>query len=168
LPSPTAEHINDEIDETNLFVFALEWLFVPSLPVFQVLYKSSDAHSYIDDVALFITGIDILVYVAKMYFLLTDTSGRFIQNFARDFIMRPFLGAGLAFAIAVLNYYVLWWIVPNFLSSFVFYMFVYVFVPFFAIRSALACFGLVGKEGSIFEFIEDLKAGFITKYRKSD
>ena len=83
-----------------------------------------------------------------------------------------FFGVVVFFANAVLNYYVLWWIVPNFLSSFVFHLFVYVGVPVFAIRSVLASFGLVGKEASLFGVFVDVKERFITKYpwenRKSD
>ena len=81
--------------------------------------------------------------------------------------MVPFLGVGVIFAIAAFDYYVLWWIVPNFLSSFVFYIFVYVGIPGGAIKSALACFGLVGKGDTPFEWIGDMKARF-TKNRKSD
>ena len=99
--------------------------------------------------------------------------------------MIKFFGVVVIFANAVLNYYVLWWIVPNFLSSFVFYIFVYVGIPGVAIRSALACFGLIGKKNTIFEQILNIKARFakghspfewfvhtkakfITKNRKSD
>jgi hypothetical protein len=109
-------------------------------------------------VALFFYGLNIFRDVAAMYFLLT--SGRFIQNFAREYIMFLFFGVVVFFAIAVLNYYVLWWIVPNFLVSFVFYSHVYFLIPIVAIRSALASFGLGGKKDTPFEWFGDMKARF--------
>jgi hypothetical protein len=36
-PHPRPEHINEDILETSFFVFGLQWLFVPSYPVHQVV-----------------------------------------------------------------------------------------------------------------------------------
>jgi hypothetical protein len=35
-PPLPPEHINDEIDETNIFVFGLQWVFVPEYTLYQV------------------------------------------------------------------------------------------------------------------------------------
>ena len=104
--------------------------------------------------AVFVCFVNILLEVAKMYFLLTDR--RIIQRFAEDFIMVPFSAACFVFAIAAFDYYVLWWIVPNFINSIILYSLFYFGFPLIAIQSALACFGLV-KENPIFQMFKDVK-----------
>ena len=63
-----SEHINDEIDETNIIVFLLQWFFVPSYPIYQVASKASDAHSYVDEMAMWVYGLqtfsEVLVTIA--------------------------------------------------------------------------------------------------------
>ena len=107
-----------------------------------------------------------------MYFLLT--SGRIIQKFAEDWICRrqiqPFYCADnsgnwtssffwfsfcFCFAFAAFDYYVLWWIVPNFFNSIILYLFVYCSIPIVAIYLIWS-----------FEILKKLKANSITQ--KSD
>ena len=101
-----------------------------------------------------------------MYFLLTDR--RIIQRFAEDFIMVPFLQICGSFAIAAFDYYVLWWIVPNFINSIILYTFFYFGLPLVAIQSSLACFGLV-KENPIFQMFKDVQKSLYSQiFKKSD
>jgi hypothetical protein len=159
-PPLPSEHINDEIDETNIFVFCLQWLFVPEYLLYQVVSKASDAHSYIDEVAKFVYGVGTLVGVCTWVMMLLtwmryftslredykkkhpESDGRFTKKFFFEQIFQSilltiqltslstiFLSLSF-FGYAVLNYYVIWWIVPLFFNTFVFYFHIFMFIPF--------------------------------------
>ena len=145
-PPLPPEHINDEIDETNIFVFGLQWVFVPEYPLYQVASKASDAHSYMDEVAKFVYGTGTLVGVCTWVMMLmswihlwTELSrdyekkypGRFTNETKKYFFEKIFdtirvtsiatiLLSLCFFCYATLNYYVIWWIVPLFFNTFVF------------------------------------------------
>ncbi len=85
-PPLPPEHINDEIDETNIFVFGLQWVFVPEWLIYQVVSKASDAHSYIDEVAKFAYGTGTLVGVCSwvlMLFVWKNIWTSDVQRFGR-------------------------------------------------------------------------------------
>ena len=141
-PPLPPEHINDEIDETNIFVFGLQWVFVPEYPLYQVVSKASDAHSYIDEVAKFVYGTGTLVGVCTWVMMLLTLNKKDPRHFTKTFFFEQIVQSILLtsistiflslcfFGYAALNYYVIWWIVPLFFNTFVFYFHIFMFIPF--------------------------------------
>ena len=152
-PPLPPEHINDEIDETNIFVFGLRWVFVPEYPLYQVVSKASDAHSYIDEVAKFVYGIGTLVGACSWIMMLIrwkelwtslrrDYEKKYPGHFTKKFFFEKIfdtirltsitiiLLSLCFFCYAALNYIVIWWIVPSFFNTFVFYFHIFLFIPF--------------------------------------
>jgi hypothetical protein len=133
--SSLSEHINDEIDETNIVVFGLQWLFVPSYPIYQVVSKATDAHSYIDELAQFVYGGGVIgeVIVAAGAIIVMFVAG--IDPQIRQLIsLKALINQQLrvlSFAIlsAIIGYYVLWWIIPLFITTIFFYIQVYFLMP---------------------------------------
>jgi len=131
------EHINDEVDETNFFVFALEWIFVPSFPIFQVVRKSSDASSYIDELATFLYGVSLIGEIISTIMILA--SGQFIVTAVKT-LNQQLLASGFVFVWATMCYYVFWWFIPNFLLTLIFYFNIYFLVPVSVIGTLLLPF----------------------------
>ena len=120
------EHINDEIDETNIFVFGLQWLFVPSYPLYQVVSKASDEHSYMDELAMFVYGAGILSDIIGWMVIFGKGKGvaSVVETSAQQLVLALFL-----FSWALFSYYIMWWIIPLFLKTIVFYIYIYLVYP---------------------------------------
>jgi hypothetical protein len=133
--SSISEHINDEIDETNIVVFGLQWLFVPSYPIYQVVSKATDAHSYIDELAQFVYGVCVIGEVigaagAIIVMFVAGIDPQIRQLISLKALINQQLRV-LSFAIvsAIIGYYVLWWIIPLFIKTIFFYIQVYFLMP---------------------------------------
>ncbi len=134
-------------------MFGLQWVFVPEYPLYQVVSKASDAHSYIDEVAKFVYGTGTLVGVCTWVRMLMKwkelwTSlrrdyekkypGRFTKKFFFEMIyhticltaIQMILLSACFFCYAALHYYVIWFLVPLFFNTFVFYFHISMFIPF--------------------------------------
>jgi hypothetical protein len=119
-----------------LLYFFFKWVFVPSYPIYQVVRKASDAHSYIDELAMFIYGAGVLgevvtslwvLYVAKT--LLVCEKSTAVMFSIRVFARSQSVFVGATFFCAVFSYYILWWVVPLFLTTTVFYLQFYIILP---------------------------------------
>jgi hypothetical protein len=114
------EKHNDEIDETSPLQFWLTWLIAPTYPFWKIANKMNSAHTFVDDVIQYSLAVVMVAEAIGLVALLKDPKG-YILNRAR-------LGSAKA-GWALLNYYVLWWIIPNFLLTMWFYLNVYVLLP---------------------------------------
>jgi hypothetical protein len=145
-----SEHINDEIDETNIFVFFLQWTFFPSYPIYQVVSKASDAHSYIDEVAMWVYGSSTFFEVIAILGALSVTffGGGMPANVRNalgfgSYITTPSIVCTIAFVYAYISYYIFWWFTPLFVSTIFFYLQVYVFMPLMVVVGPILNIGMV-------------------------
>ncbi len=148
-------------------MFGLQWVFVPEYPLYQVVRKASDGHSYIDEVAKFVYGTGTLVGVCSWVFMLfvwrniwtspylrqhheKEYPGRFTKKFFFWKIFETICSTSIAmlalslcfFCYAALNYYVIWWMVPLFFNTFGFYFHIFVFIPFTVFGLIIGLFSL--------------------------
>ena len=117
------EKHNDEIDETSPLQFWLTWLIAPTYPFWTIANKMNSAHTFVDDVIQFSLAVHM---VAEPIGLLTCL---FVLKDPKGYILNRVKTGSVRMGWAVLSYYVLWWIISNFLLTMWFYLNVYVFLP---------------------------------------
>lgn len=120
------EHINDEIDEINIFIFWFYWLFAPHYPLWQVASKFSDSHTYVDGVASAIFGLAAIVEIISCIPLWHQN---FKQKTIGTLMTKYITEAVTAFVAATVLYYILWHIMPLFLTDIWIFFNVYVIAP---------------------------------------
>ena len=144
--SEVLENHNNEIDEISLGEFALTWLLVPSRPFYLIAKKLASPSTYVDEVIVWYCFLSMCCEVigsiiAVLYGLFCDISIFPIYFAARfKFVFGGFVGA-------LFQYYVVWFIIPNFLSDFFFLALIYVMLPLVALLGAFvlgaSVFGVV-------------------------
>jgi hypothetical protein len=130
-------------------VFGLQWLFVPSYPLYQVVSKASDAHSYIDELATYILGAgavgEVIILAVAIAFMFFGKEMGIPKEVRQHVNLKPIMKqqlAGFTFAVvmATLSYYIFWWITPLFVTTIIFYFQVYVIMPLAVLGGALLPF----------------------------
>jgi hypothetical protein len=101
----------------------LTWLIAPTYPFWTIANKMNSAHTFVDDVIQFSLAVHM---VAEPIGLLTCL---FVLKDPKGYILNRVKTGSVRMGWAVLSYYVLWWIIPNFLLTMWFYLNVYVFLP---------------------------------------
>jgi len=121
------EKANDEIDEIPLTEFWIKWLVAPTYPLYQISQKFN-SHTLADDILGFyfmiLTFVDVVqFFLAILLLAVGDT--RFIVGQASQFVS--------VFAWVHVSYYLVYWFVPNFISSLWFYFTIYIVLPSFCL-----------------------------------
>jgi hypothetical protein len=151
--SEVLESHNNEIDEISLGEFALTWLFVPSRPFYLIAKKLASPSTYVDEVIVWYCFLNMwneiigsIITVLSILFSYIDPNFCRTQDVSIQFFLGTQFGLGQlptiqsyltkrfqnmigAFLLALINYYVVWFIIPNFLSDFFFLALIYVILP---------------------------------------
>jgi len=111
--------------------------------------KASDAHSYIDELGTFVYGVGVIADVIGWVAIFA--TGRGMQGVFQT-LYQQFTLALYLFCWALLAYYVLWWIIPLFVNTIIFFFVIYVVYPvmvigeFFIRPTVAAAFGIAKTE----------------------
>ena len=123
------------IDETPLQTFILQLVFVPNWPIFKAMESYADSDIYTDDVMKFVTRVRLVADIMSIINLVYDPIGT---------IRMVLLSELMGLISALLSYFVLWFITPIFVLDFLYYAFVYVIVPSYALLGILSGLTLMG------------------------
>jgi len=120
--SPIIDKVNDPIDGTSLPVFFLTWIISPTYPFFQMSKNFKSNSTYIDEILYWILALKCLDDLFK-FLILFDSNSRLKSLSSRLYHL-------LASATyALFSYHVMYFIIPDWLSDAIFYLYIYVIIP---------------------------------------
>lgn len=118
------EKHDNEIDETPLWQFWTVLFAAPSLPFYQIAKKMDSHHTWVDETIEYTLLVMTIAQVLGILAVLKNGLPGLTAYVATK--VAALLGMTIWINLA---YYLFWWIMPNFLLNFFFYLGVYVTLP---------------------------------------
>jgi len=123
---------DSDIDESNFVTFWATWFVAPNYPFYKISKTFVDKTSYIDEVFKWTYFFKLVGDVFLALTLLANV-GSFIKNLQSRVLVEI-----CVLFWALLNYYIFWWFIPNFLLDIWFGFSIYVVTPILVIFACAA------------------------------
>ncbi len=180
----SSESVSRDIVGTNGFTFFVQWLFVPSYPIAQMMTNANDANSWMDEMLRAVSAIGVIVDVAVLItfvvgivqIILLFNKSQDPNDYYKGFIvlvLYTLLTPIVLPLVALAAYYFLWFAIPSAVVTIGLYLQIYIVMPgilvflgFLVVISFLEDFHKASEE--LKQIDRDETARFLEEYRENE
>ncbi len=136
----SSESVSRDIVGTNGFTFFVQWVFVPSYPIAQIMTNVNDDNSWMDEMLRAVSAISVIVDVAVLItFVVAIVQVILVFNHNMDpFDYYKFIAVLAMYTlltpivlplVALAAYYFLWFAIPSAVVTIGLYLQIYIVMP---------------------------------------